>query len=429
MINKKLLKKSHRQLIFILCITLVLLFSGILLIVHSCSNNKNDILQENQQNESSKINNSTPTATATVGSVGDILLHNPVLRSCYNSTNQTYDFGEIFSFFSPYIKKLDYSVANLECSISSSQWGYSGYPQFKSPESIVDAVQKAGFKMLLTANNHANDGGARGVFHTIDVIKQKNADFIGSKDDVSVPPYLVKEVNGIKFGMINYTFGQFIKDGLSSLNGIPLDKKASSVVNVFDYNKLDLFYSQMETAIKNMKNDGAQAIILYIHWGNEYELKPNKYQTEIAKKMCDLGVDVIVGGHPHVVQPVDMFTSSDGSHKMFCIYSVGNIVSNQRIALMNLKTGNTEDGVLFTTTFTKFDDGKVTLTDVNVLPTWMQLCNISKKQYKIIPLDKSVDWNKDFNLGQDMQNAQKSYNRTMALVSEGIQKFKENKVG
>lgn len=428
MISKKMWKKSDKELLLVVVISLALLLSGTLLIVFNGSNNNsNGPLSENQQSE--LYDKNTSTATATLGSVGDILLHNPVLNSCYNSADKTYNFGEIFSFFSPYIKKLDYSVANLECSLSSSQWGYSGYPQFKSPENIVDAVQNAGFKMLLTANNHANDGGARGVFRTIEVLKQKNADFIGCKNNDGALPYVVKEVNGIKFGMINYTFGQFANDGVSSLNGIPLEKKTSALVNVFDYSKLDLFYSQMETAIENMKNDGAQAIILYIHWGNEYELKPNEYQINIAKKMCDLGVDVIIGGHPHVVQPVDVFTSSDGSHKMACIYSVGNIISNQRVALMNLKTGNTEDGVLFTTTFTKFSDGNVTLTDINVLPTWVQLrASNGRKQYKIIPLDKSIDWDKDFNLGQDITNAQKSYNRTMALVNEGIQKFKENKV-
>lgn len=120
------------------------------------SNNKRNI---QTQEENTEIN---------LGCTGDILIHGPILASCYNSQSDNYYFDDIFAYLKPYISDLDYSIANLECSVSTKQWGYSGYPQFKIPESIVNSIKNAGFKMLLTANNHSNDGGSRGIFHTLE---------------------------------------------------------------------------------------------------------------------------------------------------------------------------------------------------------------------------------------------------------------------
>jgi predicted transcriptional regulator YdeE len=135
-----------------------------------------------------------------------------------------------------------------------------------------------------------------------------------------------------------------------SLNGIPLNATDKNLVNVFLKNDVAGFSADLAENIADMKADGAEAIVLYIHRGNEYQLKPNSYQTTIAQKMCDLGVDVIVGGHPHVIQPIDILTSSVSGKKTVCAYSVGNELSNQRIAYMDMKTGHTEDGMVLQTT-------------------------------------------------------------------------------
>ena len=121
-----------------------------------------------------------------------------------------------------------------------------------------------------------------------------------------------------------------------------------------------------------MENAGAEAIVLYIHWGVEYQTKQNKTQSTIAQKMCDLGVDVIVGGHPHVIQPMELLTSTeDDNHKTICLYSTGNALSNQRKDLMTLNTGHTEDGIIFTFTFSKYSDGTVRVENADLLPTWV----------------------------------------------------------
>ena len=174
-----------------------------------------------------------------------------------------------------------------------------------------------------------------------------------------------------------------------------------------------------------MKAAGAKAIVMYIHWGEEYQLKANANQTAIAQALCDLGVDVIVGGHPHVVQPVELLTSTtDPDHKTVCLYSMGNAISNQRRENMNLNTGHTEDGVLFSFTFAQYSDGEVLLDSVEILPTWVWLGTIDgSKEYRILPLDQDVeDWAAAFNISESAAaSAQSSYQRTMDLVGEGIE--------
>lgn len=371
-----------------------------------------------------KISTNQSEKTATIANVGDILLHDPIQKSCYDPSSKSYDFSDIFSYLKPYIDDFDYSVANLECSISTPYWGYSSYPLFKVPDSIIDATKNVGFDMLLTANNHLNDGGSRGILNTLSMLNQKNANFIGTRSQKDSPNYFITNINDIKFGMINYTYGQIFDDNLSSLNGNKLSGETSSLVNIFDYSKLNKFYSEMSDAIKNMKASGSDFIILYIHWGTEYQITPNLYQKEIAQKMCDLGVDVIVGGHPHVIQPIDILTS--GEHKMVCIYSTGNIISNQRINLMNMKTGHTEDGVLFSVKFSKFNENDKRISDINVLPTWVRLSKSNGRNvYKIIPIDKEKNLTSLYNLGSDVGNVNSSYKRTMELLEPGINKFKK----
>ena len=196
------------------------------------------------------------------------------------------------------------------------------------------------------------------------------------------------------------------------------------MINYFDYDNLSKFYTEVEEHLAAMEAAGAKATVMYIHWGEEYQLKANANQTAIAQKLCDLGIDVIVGGHPHVVQPVELLTSTtDDSHKTVCLYSMGNAVSNQRKGNMNLKTGHTEDGVLFSFTFAEYSDGTVRLDDVDILPTWVYMgTENNNRVYRIIPLDQQVsDWGAAFNLSSsNVTAAESSYQRTMDLVGEGI---------
>ena len=167
-------------------------------------------------------------------------------------------------------------------------------------------------------------------------------------------------------------------------------------------------------------------MVFPIHWGDEYHIQQNKTQEAMAQKLSDLGIDVIVGCHPHVVQPVTVIESEVSGKSTLCVYSMGNAVSNQRIAQMDdIKTGHTEDGMFVTFTFTKYSDGSVRVTGGEILPTWVHLyTQDGRKVYQIVPLDKGTeDWSGELGLGNSsngVRDAEKSYDRTMAIVGDGL---------
>ena len=202
--------------------------------------------------------------------------------------------------------------------------------------------------------------------------------------------------------------------------------KDEGQMNYFLNNNPDKLYTASEQILEQMKADGAEATMMFIHWGVEYNIKENSLQDTMAQKLCDLGFDVIVGGHPHVVQPVDLLTSTvDESHKTVVIYSLGNAVSNQRRDLMTLNTGHTEDGAVFTVTFEKYADGGVYVADVNVMPTWVNLHSVDEKQeYNIVPLEdaRRTEWQNLYGLdAAALANAVASYDRTMNIVGPGLE--------
>ena len=225
--------------------------------------------------------------------------------------------------------------------------------------------------------------------------------------------------------MAAYTYATSAVNGRPSLN-YEAEVTQVGLVNYFTYDNLDAFYSEMQSLLSQMRSDGAEATMLYIHWGTEYSLQADSSQRMIAQKMCDMGVDVIVGGHPHVVEPMELLTSSsDSRHKTAVIYSLGNAVSNQRRDLMTLNTGHTEDGAVFTVTFEKYSDGAVYLQSVDALPTWVNMRTDGAKQYNILPLDEDNEdqWAELFNLNDAMlSSAKKSMERTDSIVGAGMEK-------
>lgn len=373
-----------------------------------------------QSSQSSVVSAKKEPISVTLGATGDILIHNPILQA-YSASG--YDFTDMFRYVSPYFSKYDYMVANLEVTLGGDVRDYTGYPVFNTPDSIVDAAQQSGIDMFLTANNHCYDTGKTGFNRTVEVLKQKNADHIGTRAQEDLP-YLVKDIKGIKFGMINYTYETPRSNGRKTLNGIALQSESEKLVNSFNYNDLNSFYNELSSYIDDMKADGAEVVILYIHWGDEYKLAPNSYQKSMAKRIADLGVDVIIGGHPHVVEPVEIIKSDVTGKQTVCLYSLGNAVSNQRISFMNLKTGHTEDGMIFETTFIKKYDGTITLDKINIVPIWVNMHTDSSKHYHMLPLDKSLDWQSTFNINASTAaTAQKSYERTMDIVGSGLSQF------
>lgn len=364
-------------------------------------------------------------ATASIASQGDLLMHGGVIRSGAQ-TDGSYDFESVFRYVKEYVSSYDFALANLETTFGGDSKPYQGWPLFNVPDAFGDSIVDAGYDMLLTSNNHCYDTLMDGFKRTIEVSREKGLMVLGSRLTEEEPRYAVVDLGGIKVGMVSYTYTTSMSGGKPSLNGnSPVENPA--LINYFNYTNLDAFYTEMTDILEMMEADGAEATMLFIHWGTEYEIVENNYQDTIAQKMCDLGVDVIVGGHPHVVQPVDLLTSAtDPEHKTVCIYSLGNAVSNQRISEMRLKTGHTEDGVLFAVTFEKYSDGTVYLASAEVLPTWVNLSSVNGKlEYNILPLEdaRRDEWKEAFNLTDSLyQNCVDSYTRTMDIVGPGMER-------
>ncbi|MGN1015893.1 MAG: CapA family protein [Faecousia sp.] len=363
-------------------------------------------------------------ATASIASQGDLLMHGGVIRSGAQADG-SYDFESVFRYVKEYVSGYDLALANLETTFGGDSNPYQGWPLFNVPDDFGDSIVEAGYDLLLTSNNHCYDTLMAGFKRTIEVSRDKGLMVLGSRLTEEEPNYAVVDLNGIKVGMVSYTYTTSMSGGKPSLNGnSPVENPA--LINYFSYTNLDKFYSEMTDILEKMKSEGAEATMLFIHWGTEYEIVENNYQDTIAQKVCDLGVDVIVGGHPHVVQPVELLSSTvNPEHKTVCIYSLGNAVSNQRISEMRLKTGHTEDGVLFAVTFEKYSDGTVYLAGAEVLPTWVDLSSVNGKlEYNILPLEdaKRDEWKERFNLTDSLyQNCVDSYQRTMDIVGPGME--------
>ena len=371
-------------------------------------------------------------STATVLSTGDMLMHIGVINSG-KQEDGSYNFDSIFRYVKSYTQAADFSVANLETTLCGTDNGYcySGNPRFNCPDAIVDSLKDAGFDLLLTANNHAADTDLVGYKRTLTTVRDKGLDTLGTYLSADEQKWTIEEVNGIKIGMVCYTYSEgFSQKGYPVLNYHEVAE--NGILNYFTYDKLPEFYTQLQGYLDEMKAAGAEATMVYLHWGEEYKWKtgegPNTNQTAMAQKLCDMGVDVIVGGHPHVVQPVDLLTSSvDAEHKTVVLYSMGNAVSNQRIKEMESEpTGHTEDGVLFCVTFSKYSDGSVYVDSAELIPTWVNLnSNSGSTEYNILPLEESTaaQWQAQFGLtDSQLASAKASFDRTEALVLTGMEK-------
>lgn len=372
--------------------------------------------------------------TASIGAMGDLLMHKPIFDDrTYNAAVQqpdgTYNFDTVFQYIAEPVRTLDYAVVNLETTLCGENNGYqySGYPHFNCPDDVVDGAKTAGFDMLLTANNHSYDTGIVGYKRTLDVIKSKGLDTLGTYASSEDTKWVVKEINGIKIGMLCYTWAYSVTDdGRPSLNGNSAISEPG-LCNFFYSKNLDAFYEEVSEYLAQMEAAGAETTIMFIHWGTEYSLSVNEEQKNMAQRLCDMGVDVIIGAHPHVIQPIALLESTiNPEYKTVCIYSMGNAVSNQRLgSISHVPTAHTEDGILFSVHFEKHDDDAAYLVGVDVIPTWvnMHLNENGKTEYNILPLEwNSVnEWREKFELdATEFQEAQDSYNRTMEIVGDGL---------
>ncbi|MHB8868661.1 MAG: CapA family protein [Thermoleophilia bacterium] len=250
----------------------------------------------------------------TLAFAGDLLMHVPIGGGEYDPSTGRYDFGAVFAPIAPYLSEADYTVANLETRLAGAAHGYHGYPSFNTPDDLAPALRAAGIDALGTANNHSLDMGWEGVVRTLDVLDGAGLRHAGTARSPAErdAPCLV-DVGGVRVALLNYT---------DYLNGIPLPSGRPYAVNV-------LSVAAVATEAARARAAGAELVVAFVHWGSEYQRTPSPSQTSVAPALIDAGVDLIVGHHPHVVQPIARVRGSSG-REGFVAYSLGNFVSAQR---------------------------------------------------------------------------------------------------
>lgn len=272
------------------------------------------------------------TSEATLLFAGDAMMHQGQIDAA-RQPDGSYRYDDCFTEVAPIIQQADYAVVNLETPLGGAP--YSGYPCFCAPDSYADALSSAGFDLMLTANNHTLDRRDRGLRRTISQLDSRNIKHIGTyysqaaRD--SLMPAIV-DVNGFKIGMMNYTYGT---------NGIEI--QGESIVDYINHDKII-------ADIADARKMGAEIIMVAVHWGNEYQLLPHPSQRRLADFLISQGVDLVIGGHPHVIQPMEMRTDSVTGRRSLVVYSLGNFISN-------MKTRDTRGGALAIVNLKRDDSG------------------------------------------------------------------------
>lgn len=339
------------------------------------------------------------------------MVHSPQLQAQYDSSTKTYNFDNNFKYVKKYIKEADYSLANLETTLAGNDvYPYSSYPMFNSPDDLADALKNAGFDLLSTINNHSFDKSNLGVNRTLSTLKEKGFDTVGTRESASDDEYIIKDINNIKVGITSYSYGD-VKNNNKYLNGIKISEECEDKMNIFDSSDVDKAFKTISSTTDKMKDSDIQVAIL--HWGIEYTRSETDFQKQLAQKLCDAGVDIIIGSHPHVVEPVETITSTDGKNKTLVIYSLGNYISNQRRESVGAYS---EDGLMVNIKISKkSNENEAKIEKVTCIPTWVNKYNDGYKNvYEIIPIEDENNLNSIDSLNE--YNLKKSYNNTASLI-------------
>jgi poly-gamma-glutamate capsule biosynthesis protein CapA/YwtB (metallophosphatase superfamily) len=326
----------------------------------------------------------------TITSVGDIMMHQSQINAG-SLGNGKYDYSKMFKSIKPYIEKADFSLGNLEVTLSGGEKGYTGYPMFNAPEILAKNVKAAGFDLVTTANNHSLDRRFYGVKKTIENLDKVGLLHTGTyktfKDSEQI---LVKDIKGINIAFLAYTYGT---------NGISIPEK-------FAVNRINK--DKILKDIKKAKALKADMIITSMHFGVEYKITQNKTQEDLADFLFKNGVDIVLGSHPHVLQPMEVKkVNVDGKKKdVFVIYSQGNIVANMPSRYKN-------SGVIINLSIRKDSTG-TKLNKVDYIPTWVDSKSYVKgnKTFEILPIFSA----KHYSTHRQYKTIKQSFNDSIAIM-------------
>lgn len=328
--------------------------------------------------------------------VGDIMCHS----TQYNYSRvdaDSFNFKPVYREIKNFLASSDITIGNLETVFAGKEKGYLGYPLFNTPDDFLDGLAYAGFDILVTANNHSLDRGESGAKRTIRKIKEYGMDYNGSflseKDRDSIR---IINVKGINIALLSFSYGS----------------------NHYQENKINLNVIEdieLENQLKKAKEFKPDFILVYFHFGTEYQKTPSAYQKEIVEKTIKLGADAIVASHPHVLQPIDTYKANNANvDSGFVAYSLGNFISNQRWRY--------SDGSIILNFKIQKDNAsrKIKISEINYLPIWVFKGETQNgKEYIIYP-SELAEGNKlpSFLTGSDKKLMKECYNDTKEIINK-----------
>jgi hypothetical protein len=326
--------------------------------------------------------------------IGDIMGHDEQIWSAENRETHTFNYDEVFRYIKPVINESDISIANFEVTLAGPP--YIGYPQFSSPADLAAGCRNAGIDYLVSANNHSADRGKKGIINTINKLDSigipHTGTFIDSTSRDSLSPLIINR-KGTSIALLNYTYGT---------NGIKVPEPV--IVNLLDK---DLITKDVVKA----KNRKADIIILFLHWGTEYDTVPSKSQIDLAEYFFSIGVDLVIGSHPHVLQKMVWAKNTSGGKDGIVIYSLGNFVSNQR-------KPKTDGGSMVRIELTRNEDG-FRISDAGFYLTWVYTpIEKYRKKFFILPCSEFENKPDFFSNPADFIQMKKFIDDSRALLNK-----------
>lgn len=374
-------------------VALPLLFSG-------CSN-------EVKQSANPGINNQQPEEPVdlSIFCVGDVMVHRSQIACQYDSSTGKYDYTNNYKYVKDYISQADLALCNIETTFAGQP--YSGYPAFCAPDELADALKDTGFDVAITSNNHMMDRGGAGMKRTLEVLRAKGFNTAGSRLNNQEKRYSLTEVKGVKIAVVPYTYETSTGGNGTALNGNVISSENAELINSFSYDTIDNDLAEVQKTCEAARAAGAEIVVLYYHWGEEYQTSANKWQEYMAQQSVNnMDVDIIFASHPHVLQGMEYLKNQVTGKTVPVFYSMGNFISNQRIETLNNRY--TEEGIIAKVNLKYMkSEGKITDITMSAIPTWVEKYNSGGRPiYEIIPLDENLQTNETLNSSGDLSRAE-----------------------
>jgi poly-gamma-glutamate capsule biosynthesis protein CapA/YwtB (metallophosphatase superfamily) len=373
------------------------------------NSSNNNVLNNNiSQNTVTQepVQSSPKSTTINMAITGDIMCHNTIYNDALNKSTNEYDFSYIFEDIKYHIQTADIAVGNLETTFAGPDKGYSSYPTFNTPENLAYTLKKVGFDVLSTANNHCYDTGYNGIESTINYLDDADISHTGTfKSEEEQNKILIKNVKGIQIAFLSFTYGT---------NGIKVPSDKSYSVNLIGD---DLILKQLSLA----KEQNPDLICVSMHWGIEYQTSPNAEQKRLADLLFQNGADIIIGNHPHVIEPMEKreITLEDGSKKDgFVVYSLGNFLADQN------KT-YTRNSAILNLNITKNPEGKISINSATYTPIYTYKdTSKSSQKFKLVDLENVIN---SYEAGYEANISKNVYN-TFKTELENVRRLLGNEI-